>query len=263
MAARRSEETLHYHVVRNVVRGCEPAVWMYSDFAGGGGSAVRAAAMLTAAMLARAIGRRAPVVRTFGGSLLVLAALDPLLACDVSFGLSAGATAGLVILQRPIAAAIVRGPAIVQKLLAPVATTLAATLGCTPVMALLSPTLPMLGVVSNLVAAPIGELCALPICLAHVVLWWAPPVERGMALLGSGALLGVAAVARWSTAVGAAMPIPPPTPWQLAAMAVTAAAVWAAEGRARRVAALALGAVAWMVLELAAVRAGAPQGLLR
>jgi competence protein ComEC len=240
-----------------------PAVWMYSDCAGGGGSAVRAAAMLTAAMLARAAGRRAPVVRTFGGSLLVLAALDPLLACDVSFGLSAGATAGLVVLQKPIAAALVRGPALAQKLLAPVATTLAATLGCTPILALLSPTLPLLGVASNLVAAPLGELCALPICLAHVVLWWAPPVERGMALLGSGALLGVRAVARWSTAAGAAVAIPSPTAWQLAAIAVTAVATWAAEGRARRVATLALGAAAWMILELSATYAGAPRGLLR
>src|SRR3712207_8732639 len=32
---------------------CIPAAWLYADFAGGGGSAVRAAAMLSAAMLAR------------------------------------------------------------------------------------------------------------------------------------------------------------------------------------------------------------------
>jgi competence protein ComEC len=240
-----------------------PAVWIYSDFAGGSGSAVRAAAMLTAAMLARALGRRAPVVRTFGGSLLVLGALDPLLACDVSFGLSAGATAGLVLLQAPISAAIVRGPAFARRLLAPVATTLAATLGCTPILAVLSPTLPALGVASNLVAAPIGELCALPLCLAHAAVGWAPPVERGLALLGSGALLGVRAVARWSTAAGAAIPIPPPTPWQLAAITVAAAATWAAEGRARRAATLVLGAAAWLALEIGAARAGAPKGVLR
>ena len=40
-----------------------PVAWLYADFAGGSGSAVRAAAMLTAAMLARVIARRAPPVR--------------------------------------------------------------------------------------------------------------------------------------------------------------------------------------------------------
>ena len=100
--------------------------------------------------------------------------------------------------------AIVRGPgARCKKLLAPVATTLAAMLGCTPLLAVLAPTLPLLGIAANLLAAPLGELAALPICLGHAVLWWAPPVERGAALLGSGALLGVRAVARWSTAAGA------------------------------------------------------------
>ncbi len=214
-------------------------------------------------MLARALGRRAPAARSFACSLLVLGALDPLLACDVSFNLSAGATAGLVVLQKPIAAALVRGPALVQKLLAPVVTTLAATLGCAPLLAVLAPTMPLLGVASNLVAAPLGELAALPICLGHALLWWAPPLERGAALLGSGALLGVRAVARWSTATGAVIAVPPPTGAQLAALAVTAAATWAASNRRRRLAALALGAAVWLAGELCAVRDGAPRGLLR
>jgi competence protein ComEC len=238
-----------------------PAAWLYADFAGGSGSAVRAAAMLSAAMLARALGRRAPAARTFACSLLVLGASDPLLACDVSFGLSAGATAGLVVLQAPIAAVIARGP--LQRLLAPVATTLAAMLGCTPLLAVLAPTLPILGILSNLLAAPLGELLALPICLAHALLSWAPPVERGAALLGSGALLGVRAVARWSAATGTAMAVPPPTAWQLAVIAAAAAAAWAATDARRRAALLALGAAAWAVGELVAVREGAPRGVLR
>jgi competence protein ComEC len=240
-----------------------PAAWIYADFAGGSGSAIRAAAMLSAAMLARAIGRRAPPVRTFACSLVILAAFEPLLACDVSFGLSAGATAGLVVLQRPIADAMVRGPALAKKLLAPAATTLSAMLGCAPTLAVLAPTVPMLGIASNLVAAPLGELLALPICLGHALLWWAPPVERGAALLGSGALLGVRAVARWSMAAGAVIPVPPPTATELAVIAVAAVAAWAAPGRARRIGALALGAAAWLAAELVAQRAGAPRGVLR
>ncbi len=240
-----------------------PAAWLYADFAGGSGSAIRAAAMLSASMTARALDRRAPPLRAFACSILVLTAFEPLATCDVSFSLSVAATVGLLVLQEPLAEAIVRGPAAVQRLLKPVATTLAATIGCAPVLALLAPTMPLLGVASNLVAAPLGELLALPLCLGHALLWWAPPLERGAALLGSGALLGVRAVARWSTASGAVVEVPPPTSWQLAALGVTASVVWAAGTQRLRLAAVAAGATAWLISEMVAVRAGAPRGLLR
>lgn len=240
-----------------------PTAWLYADFAGGSGSAVRAAAMLSAAMLATALGRRSAAVRSFACSLFVLALIDPLLACDVSFVLSAGATAGLVVLQKPIAGAIVRGPDLLQKLLAPIATTLAAMIGCMPALAVLAPTVPLLGVLANLLAAPLGELAALPICLAHAALAWAPPIEKGAAIVGSGALLGVRAVARWSASIGATIPVPPPTAWQLAVMAATAVAVWAATSRRHRIVALAMGALLWAGGEIAAQREGAPRGILR
>ncbi len=240
-----------------------PLAWAYADFAGGSGSAVRAAAMLSAAMIARALGVRAAAPRTFAWSILLLAGIDPLIGCDLSFALSAGATAGLVVLQRPIAAAIVHGPEPVKKVLTAVATTLSAMAGCTPLLAILAPTLPVLGLVANLLAAPLGELAALPICLAHAILAWAPPVERGAAILGSGALMGVRAIARLTTSTGAVLHVPPPTPWQLAAMAVTVAAAWVAPAPRRRHTTLLLGAGALIALELGAIRAGAPRGVLR
>lgn len=240
-----------------------PLAWAYADFAGGSGSAVRAAAMLSAAMIARALGRRAAAARTFAWSLLLLAAVDPLIGCDLSFALSAGATAGLVVLQRPIASVLVRGPDPIKKVLTAVATTLAAMAGCTPLLAILAPTLPVLGLFANLIAAPLGELAALPICLAHAILAWAPPVERGAGILGSGALMGVRAIARITTSTGAVLHVPPPTPWQLASMVVTIAAAWVAPSKQRRLVTLVLGAGALIALELGAVRAGAPTGILR
>ncbi|APR84013.1 DNA internalization-related competence protein ComEC/Rec2 [Minicystis rosea] len=240
-----------------------PAACLYADFAGGSGSAVRAAAMLGAAMIARAIGRHGSGVRAFACSIAVLATWDPLLLCDVSFALSAGATAGLVVLQPPIKDAIARGPGPLPALLGPIATTLAAMIGCAPVLTILSPTLPLLGILANLVAAPIGEICALPICLGHAVLFWSPALERGAALLGSGALLGVRAVARWSAALDATIAIPPPTPWQLAVIAAVAVAMWAAADRRRRITALLAGAALWGAFEIAAQRAGSPHDLLR
>ncbi|WP_437779191.1 DNA internalization-related competence protein ComEC/Rec2 [Sorangium sp. So ce1097] len=268
---------------------CVPAAWLYADFAGGGGSAMRAAAMLSCAMGARLLGLRPVGIRSFALSLAGAAAVDPLVACDLSFGLSAAATAGLLWLQRPLAALLVpREPpcgdggdgafggdradgvptvasprALARKLLAPLATTLAAMFGCAPLLLLNGETFPLLGVAANVVAAPIGELAALPFCLAHAVLSWCPPVERGCALVGSGALLAVRAVARASADTGLVLRLPEPTPAQLAALTAVIALAWAAERRAHRLAALAAGAAAWLLLEVVAVRAGAPRGVLR
>ncbi|MGK3998708.1 DNA internalization-related competence protein ComEC/Rec2 [Sorangium sp. So ce1024] len=268
---------------------CVPAAWLYADFAGGGGSAMRAAAMLSCAMGARLLGLRPVGVRSFALSLAGAAAVDPLVACDLSFGLSAAATAGLLWLQRPLAALIVprdlpcgdggdgatfgdradgvpmaASPrALSRKLLAPLATTLAAMFGCAPLLLLNGETFPLLGVAANVVAAPIGELAALPFCLAHAVLSWCPPVERGCALVGSGALLAVRAVARATADTGLVLRLPEPSPAQLAALAAAVALAWAAERRAHRLAAGAAGAAAWLLLEIVAVRAGAPRGALR
>ncbi|WP_437675199.1 ComEC/Rec2 family competence protein [Sorangium sp. So ce131] len=276
---------------------CVPAAWLYADFAGGGGSAMRAAAMLSAAMCARLLGLRPVGVRSFALSIAGAAAVDPLIACDLSFGLSAAATAGLLWLQRPLAALLVPGErggaraaddalglpgassaaaswssassasssprALARKVLAPLATTLAAMFGCAPLLLMNGATFPLLGVAANVVAAPIGELAALPFCLAHAVLSWAPPVERGCALVGSGALLAVRAVARASAETGVVLRLPEPTGAQLAALAAAIALACAAERRARRAAALAAGAAAWLLLELVAARAGAPRGVLR
>lgn len=240
-----------------------PAAWIYADFAGGSGSAVRAAAMLSAALIARALGRRALTARSFAGSIAVLALLDPLIAADISFALSTAATAGLVLFQRPIEGAIAVGPAPLKKLLAAVATTLAAMLGCAPILTLLAPTLPLLGVAANLLAAPLGELAALPICLGHTLLAWAPRVEQGAAFLGSGALLGVRSLALFTAASGAVVPLPPPTALELALLAIAATAAFIAPDRRRRLIALALGVLALGAAELGARREGAPHGVLR
>jgi len=248
---------------RLTAAACIPAAWLYADFAGGGGSAIRAAAMLSCAMLARAIGRRPAAVRSFAWSIAGAALLEPLVASDLSFGLSAGATAGLIGLSRPLAGALVRGPAPLRLLLAPVCTTVAAMLGCAPLLLLNGGAFPVLGIAANVIAAPVGEIAALPFCLAHAALAWVPAVERGCALVGSGALLVVRGIARATAQAGGVLSLPDPSAAQLAALAATVAATWAAPGRARRAARLAVGAAAWLMLELAAVRAGAPRGRLR
>jgi competence protein ComEC len=261
-----------------------PATWIYSDLAGAGGSTVRAAWMMTVALLARALGRRPDTPRAFGLSLCVMALDDPLVAFDLSFALSAGATAGLLAFAQPLAARITaRAPGFCGPIVKPVATTVAASLPCTPILARFAPTLPVGGAVANLIAVPLGEMAALPLCLVHAVLWGWPAAQRGCAIVASGALVLVRAIARVFAAPALTVQIPRPTSWQLAVVAWMFAAVLlqgdqdvGPGGRHRastraprrprrgRTPALVVGSMAALLgLEIGARRAGSPRGILR
>ena len=170
--------------------------WIYCDFSGSSGSAVRAACMLSVQLLAVSLGRRARPLRTLGWSILLVAVVDPLAVHDVSFMLSAAATLGLVALGGPLSETLgSRGPKLVRAIGASLATTLAATVPCAPILLRMGPAISLGGLVANLVAVPVGELGALPICLGHTLLWPFPSAERGAALAGGGALLVVRAIA--------------------------------------------------------------------
>lgn len=262
-----------------------PLAWLYADLAGGSGSAIRAAWMCTVVLLARALGRRAEPWRALGLSLLAMSAFDPLIAYDVSFVLSALATAGLLGLAPPIARRLGARERLftdtassrpLQRLRTlvtlPLATTLAATIACAPVLATIAPELALGGLFANLVAVPLGEAAALPLCLLHGLLEAWPDAERGCALTASGALVLVRLVARgcaWAT-----LPVPMPTNGQLAAFAVAAAAC--ALLGPRPLARVAFASFArrknpWLLatastllgLEIATRLHGAPHGILR
>ena len=239
------------HVDRWVAILGIPVAWVYADFAGGGGSVIRAAAMLTAAMLARALGRRASSGRTFAFALAFGAVVDPLAIFDVSFTLSAGATLGLLGLSHPLvrvlggsvsagASLVRRGWALLARALG---TTLGASLACAPILATMAPTLPIIGLVANVVAAPLGEVFALPLCFAHAALTFSPTLERGAAFVTSGALLGVLEVARLGAATGLVVAIPPPTAWEIAVL-VGSAAAFALAPRFRSRLAIGIAAIA-------------------
>ncbi|MEP7049374.1 MAG: ComEC/Rec2 family competence protein [Pseudomonadota bacterium] len=253
-----------------------PLSLAYADFAGGGGSAWRAAFMLCVAFSARALGRKPLTVRTFGLSTLIFAVLDPLCAFDLSFMLSVAATSGLIWLGRPWATRCERIPSRPVRFLAvSFATTLSATLPCAPLLALLASGVTLAGLVANVLAAPLGETVALPLCLSHLLLGPVPALERGAALVASGALLIVKRIAHASAdASYLAVALPEPGRFQLAMLAVFAVG-WVAlrglsfaelEPRRRRhlkSAWLVAAALALVALEAAARRAGSPRGLLR
>jgi competence protein ComEC len=236
--------------------------WLYAEFAGAGGSTLRAAWMATASLAARALGKKTDGSRAFGLSLSAMALADPLIAFDLSFALSAGATAGLLAFARPLGASFAsRLPPKVALLSQAVSTTLAASLPCVPMIARFAPTVPLGGVVANVLAVPVGECAALPLCLAHALLWWWPAAERGCALVASGALVIVRGIARVAALPAFTADVPQPTSWQFVAIGVALGAVGLG-GRYRRVFVCASAAAA-LLLELYARRTGAPRGVLR
>jgi competence protein ComEC len=238
--------------------------FLYADFAGGSGSAMRAAWMVSALLGARALGRRGSAPRALGLSAIAMAALDPLVAFDLSFLLSIAATAGLFTLGPPIAAWLGRVlPSWLAWLASPVSASVAASTACAPLIASMSPSLPVAGLVANVVAVPVGEAAALPLCLSHVLFGAIPLLERGTALSASGALLFVRAIARASSSLAwGAVPVPPPTLLQGAIVVVGVAAV-ACAGPWRWRSRLALVVAALLLAEGVARRDGAPKGELR
>jgi competence protein ComEC len=207
-----------------------PLVWGYASIAGGSGSVVRAALMVSVHLVATALGRRPSGTRSFSAALAVGLVGDPMLVFDASFTLSAAATFGLLALGGSIAGALGGAPregapwwarawaAVAQS----AGSTVAATLACLPLTAAMSGEVSLVGIVANLVAAPIGELFALPFAIVHAVAAPWPSVERGAALVAGGALRAVALVAKLAASVGGTVEIPPPTMAHLAVLALAA-----------------------------------------
>jgi len=249
---------------------------IYADFAGGGGSAWRAAFMLSVAFLARALGRKPDTVRTFGLSTLGFALLDPLCAFDISFMLSVAATAGLIWLGRPLGARCERVESRLLRFTAvSFATTLSATIPCAPLLALLASGVTFAGLVANVLAAPLGESVALPLCLAHLLLAPFSSLERGAAIVASGALLAVKQIALASARASfLGFTLPEPGAFQLSVLVVGVIGFSSLAPECKDE----LGSRAWrrirgswlvacgcafIALELATRRAGSPHGLLR
>jgi competence protein ComEC len=236
---------------------------LYADFAGGSGSAWRAAWMLMVGLAARALGRRPSPDRSFALSLATGAIVDPLVAFDVSFLLSAAATSGLLAFGAPLAKALAPkgAPRWRRFVAAPAIATVAATLPCAPLLATLGPRLTLAGLVANVVAAPFGEVVSLPLCLLHAISILAP-LERGIAVVASGALLVVRAIAHASAAATwLTVLVPPPSAWHFAILGV--GAVGALLSRSSRFVWVFCTALALGLVEMAAFRAGHPHGVLR
>lgn len=139
-------------------------------------SVVRAAAMATIAMLAVLMGRTGAGIGVLSLAVTLLIAADPWLAASIGFALSAAATAGLLVLARPLAASLSRW--MPRGLALAISVPLAAQLACGPILVLIAPQVPVFGVVANLLAAPaapVATVVGLIACVTAAVPWLAMP----------------------------------------------------------------------------------------
>jgi competence protein ComEC len=217
---------------------------LYADFAGGSGSAWRAAWMLCAVLGVRALGRHVFPSRVLAASLAAGWVCDGLVVFDVSFSLSIAATMGLLAMGRRLdetmlarAAALTQPRAaelgrLTRALSRAALTTLAASLPCLPVLLSMTPGLSLASIAANLLAAPLGEAVALPLCLAHAVSSAVPALERGIALVATGALTLIRGVAFAAASIDwLYFEVPPPTDWHLAVLLIGLAGWLAASAR--------------------------------
>lgn len=147
-------------------------------------SVLRAAAMTTIALLALAADRAGAGLAVLALAVGVLLISDPWLSHSLGFALSAAATAGLLVLSRPLAAAFAR--VLPVPLAIALSVPAAAQLACGPLLVLIDPRIPAYGVVANLLAgpaAPVATLVGLAACLfgflapvADLLTWiaWVP-----------------------------------------------------------------------------------------
>lgn len=240
----------------------------YADFAGGSGSAWRAAWMLAASFGVRSLGRQVRAAECVAASVAVGLFVDPLISLDLSFLLSIAATAGLMTLGRAGSRRVAQVKhAGARKLLESMVATLASTIPCSMLLAPLSEETSLLGLVANALAAPFGEAIALPLCLVHTLTAWWPALEQGVALVASGALLVVRQMAFLSArGEGFGVPLLYPDAWQYSATFVVlgaACSCWANPRQSRGLVGgvLLAGVLQWWVAECHIRAQGKPHAL--
>lgn len=187
-------------------------------------SIVRASVMATLALVAVVAGRPSRGISVLSLAVWLLLLLDPWRSVQFAFVLSVLATAGIVLGLAPMARFLSR--ALPTWMAWVVALPLVAQLAVQPVVILLRPTLPLYGVLANIVAAPLAPLVTVLGLVGSVGGALFSPIGALAAWLGWWPASGIAAIARTVATLPAAE-----VPWipgmsGAIAMACVSAALW-------------------------------------
>lgn len=143
-------------------------------------SVLRAATMAAIAMLGLLLGRPGAGMGLLCLAVTLLLVFDPWLAASLGFALSVAATGSLVLFARSLASGL--GRHVPRPLALALAVPLAAQLACGPLLILIEPTVPVYGVLANLLAAPAAPaatVIGLLACLSAPLPW----LQSGLAAL--------------------------------------------------------------------------------
>jgi competence protein ComEC len=194
-------------------------------------SVVRAAAMSAIGILALGLGRPLVGVAVLATAVTALLIGDPWLCRSLGFALSTAATAALLVLARPLADGLATW--MPSRLALALAVPTAAQLACGPLIVLIDPHVPLLGIAANLLADP----AAAPATIAGVIACIAPIpwVRDGLSALAWIPAAWIAGVAH-TTASSTAQNLPwPDGPFGAALLAVVGGAIAVAIARPQRV----------------------------
>ena len=164
-----------------------------------GDSVLRAQAMGLLSALALAACRPAQSLNTLSWCVLLVMILQPSMAASFGFALSCGAVLGIGLGNRRLTAFLENHlPGFLAR---PLATTLCAQAGTLPVQVLMSPGLPLLAPLANLLVTPVVDAATVTGLLALLTSWLWPPVGMLLARLTS---LGTGVMAFAATWLGEA-----------------------------------------------------------
>ena len=164
-----------------------------------GDSVLRAQAMGLLSALALAACRPAQSLNSLSWCVLLVLILRPSMAASFGFALSCGAVLGIGLGNRRLTALLEDHlPAFLAR---PLATTLCAQAGTLPVQVLMSPGLPLLAPLANLLVTPVVEAATVTGLLALLTSWLWPPLGLLLARLTS---LGTGVMAFAATWLGEA-----------------------------------------------------------
>jgi len=219
-------------------------------------SVLRAAVMATIALVSLGGGRPVSGITVLSLAVVVLIVADPWLSRSYGFALSVLATAAILLFARPLAALLSR--VMPQSLALVVAVPLAAQLGCQPVLILLSPSIPLLGLFANIAAAPAAPLATVVGLAACVILPLVPWLGGTLVAIAWVPSTWIAAVAAFTSSVpGARIDWPAGAPGLLLLAVATGGALVAAFARLRPAFRVVAGSIAIATILLVGVTSGA------
>ena len=145
-------------------------------------SVIRAATMALFVMVGLWLGRGTNPLASLSLAIIFLLAIDPGLSVDVGFGLSALATAGLLLLAPKLYSAL--EPKLPKLLAIGVAATVSAQLYTLPIILYLQPSLPVYSVIANLLVEPLVAPITI-LGLLAVMTIWVPPLSTAIGFIAS------------------------------------------------------------------------------